>query len=110
MSTPLRADEDPGLQPQRTAFAWNRTSLALLGNVALLLHRDVLDSAFAVPAALGLLIAVAVLTIGQHRRVALRRRPLPRPLALAWQIRALGWSVVLMAGLTGVLLALPWLA
>lgn len=96
----IRGPEDPGLQPQRSALAWSRTSLAVLANAVLILQRDFHDVAVLVPGLLALAIAVATAGIGWQRRAVLRRRPLPARLAASRQVHALGWSVVALSAVT----------
>ncbi|MDF2466830.1 MAG: oxidoreductase [Ramlibacter sp.] len=61
---------DPGLQPQRTALAWNRTTLALAIN-ALLVLRAGLQTGDRALLALGALVGIAAVAIAV---AAMRRR------------------------------------
>ena len=61
---------DPGLQPQRTALAWNRTTLALAIN-AMLILRAGLHSGDKALLALGALVGIAA---GAIATAAIRRR------------------------------------
>lgn len=61
---------DPGLQPERTALAWNRTALAIAVNAALLLRSGVVrGNAFITVAALAMgLLAAGVTIYSTYRR------------------------------------------
>jgi len=96
--------QDPGLQPQRSALAWSRASLALLVNAVLILQRELEGAAVLVPGVLALVIAVVAAGIGWQRRRVLRRRPLPARLAARTQVHVLGGAVVVLCALTVVLL------
>lgn len=96
----LGGPEDPGLQPQRSAMAWSRASLASLANALLILRRDFHEVAVLVPGVLALAIGVATAGIGWQRRALLRRRPLPARLGASTQVHVLGWSVVVLSTLT----------
>ena len=63
-----------GLQPERTALAWSRTSFAVLGNGALLMVREIHGAqvagqiaAVCLAATVALLIALGVALLGQRR-------------------------------------------
>ncbi|MGH3671889.1 MAG: DUF202 domain-containing protein [Pseudonocardiaceae bacterium] len=105
---PQRRSPEDGLQPERTALAWSRTSFGVLGNGALLLVRD-LDHYSGplrlLPAGLAVVIAVATYLAGRQRQRALGRRPLPTELAPRRQVRLIGTSVMLLIVVTA--LALP---
>lgn len=92
-----------GLQAERTALAWTRTSLALLGNGAVLLLRDMRNF----PGRLGmaavgfaLLVAVAAFAIGRHRQRVLTRRPLPDRLTPRLAVHLLAFSVLVLVGIS----------
>jgi uncharacterized membrane protein YidH (DUF202 family) len=58
---------DVGLQVERTAMAWQRTALALGGVSALLVHLADRRPLAAVPGVAGLLVALALLVVAEHR-------------------------------------------
>ncbi|ORA09789.1 DUF202 domain-containing protein [Mycobacterium arosiense] len=91
---------DRGLQPERTALAWTRTSLSIVGSgmLVLLKDRDFSGSsglaarvAIAGPAAV---LALAVYAVGVRRRRALTVRPLPQPVHPRRAVLLVGMSVV----------------
>jgi uncharacterized membrane protein YidH (DUF202 family) len=93
---------DPGLQPQRTALAWNRTALAVCVN-ALLVLRLGEQSHQVLTTVLGIFLLVAAagtVAAGRWRRQALERTPAPGgpPAAM---LAAMVW-VVWLAGVAGV--------
>jgi uncharacterized membrane protein YidH (DUF202 family) len=99
----------PGLQAERTELAWSRTSLGVLANGVLLSVRvfgDAGPGAAAAPIALAVVVAVATVVVGRARGIALRRSPLPVPLAPTRAVPLIGWSVVALATLTGAALLL----
>lgn len=103
-----RRPANDGLQPERTALSWSRTSLGMLGNGALLLLRDVhyyTGPLRLFPAGLAAVITLATYLIGRQRQHLLRRRPLPDQLAPRWQIRVIGTSVLILIVVT--VLTLP---
>jgi uncharacterized membrane protein YidH (DUF202 family) len=88
-----------GLQAERTALAWTRTSFALLGNGALLMLRDLRS----LPGRLGLVavafavtIALVTYMIGLRRQRVLTSRPLPRQLTPRLEVYLLGISVIVL--------------
>ena len=99
----------PGLQAERTGLAWSRTSLGVAANAALLAVRELGSGTHPlgiVPAALAVVIAIATAVYGRRRTAALRRVPLPAPLAPRVAVPLLGWSVAALAVLSGAVLLL----
>lgn len=99
-----------GLQPERTALAWQRTSLALLANGGLFALRApggprIGPGVVLAAALLGLALLVAVL--GRRRERVLSRAQVPHALRPAAEVTVIGWLVAAVC-LGGVLvLALP---
>lgn len=102
-----RRDATDGLQPERTALAWSRTSLGSLTGGALLLlrHTEHYHGPLRLlPALMALVIAAAAYAIGQRRLTALRSRPLPSSRSIRRQVQALGWAVIALTVVTSVVL------
>jgi uncharacterized membrane protein YidH (DUF202 family) len=98
-----------GLQAERTAMAWTRTSLAVLANGALLLlkapHTYAGRWQLAV-AAFGVLIGLATCAVGVRRNRVLLRRPLPRRITARREIPLLGVATIVLCALTAVVLVI----
>jgi uncharacterized membrane protein YidH (DUF202 family) len=89
---------DRGLQAERTALAWTRTSLGLLANGVILLVRDFPESGGPVRmsvAGLAAAIALAVYLVGVRRQRTLCRRPLPQRITPRREVHLVG-ALVLM--------------
>ncbi|MBN9628233.1 DUF202 domain-containing protein [Acidovorax sp.] len=87
---------DPGLQPERTALAWQRTFLALLVNAVLLLRAELINGdsmSWVVCAALGGA-SVVLLAVARRRAEQLRRE---RPGLPRLEIALVTWSTLVMA-------------
>ncbi|MDL5157705.1 DUF202 domain-containing protein [Actinomycetospora termitidis] len=103
----MTSPSDAGLQAERTGLAWSRTSLGAAGNGALLAIREIEHAQLTlalIPAALAVVIAVATAVYGRRRTRALRHAPLPVPLAPSRAVPLLGWSVAVLAVLSGIAL------
>ena len=95
----------PGLQHERTALAWQRTSLAMVANgILLLIHRPLLSHVLLAALAGGL--AVLTFALGRLRRRALRTRPVSAAHAPASFVLAVGIGQALLGLL--VVLSLIW--
>lgn len=98
-----------GLQPERTALSWSRTSFGVLGNGALLLVRELHSypgQSRLVPAVLAVAVALLTYLIGVHRQRVLRRRPLPHRVTARREIQVVGGSIILLIVATAVMLPL----
>jgi uncharacterized membrane protein YidH (DUF202 family) len=100
-----------GLQPERTALAWQRTTLGLLANGGLFALRSAGDVARSVPGVV-LVLAMLVLSfiasfLGWRRERALSRRHVPQRVRPLLEVQLLGWSVVAVCAGAAVVLALP---
>jgi uncharacterized membrane protein YidH (DUF202 family) len=98
---------EAGLQAERTALAWTRTSFAVLGNGALLTVREGLTvraGHTVQPAAVALAVATAVTIylIGRQRQRTLANRPLPQRITARWQVIAVAVTVLALIGVTAV--------
>jgi uncharacterized membrane protein YidH (DUF202 family) len=92
-----RKPPDDGLQPERTALSWSRTSFAALVNGVLLALRDVFQftsSLRVLAIAMAALVAVLTYTVGIHRMRVLGRHPLPARITARRQIYAIGYAAI----------------
>ena len=103
-----RSGQDAGLQPERTALAWTRTSFAVLANGALLMVRNFhgYNGAFRLFAVgLALTFALSTYLIGIRRQRTLARRPLPQRITPRREVYLVGISVLVLILVSA--LALP---
>jgi uncharacterized membrane protein YidH (DUF202 family) len=86
-------------QPERTALAWTRTSLAVLGNGALLMVKNLGGHIGPLRlSAAGLAVAIALLAyaLGIRRQRTLCRRPLPKRITPRREVAVLGTALLLL--------------
>jgi uncharacterized membrane protein YidH (DUF202 family) len=103
--------QDRGLQPERTALAWTRTTLAVATSGVLILLRDrnvfdlLHDPARLVVGGLAMVVAVGVFGLGLRRRRELAVRPIPSSTTARRNITGVGVSVALLSALIVVYLS-----
>lgn len=98
---------ESGMQAERTRLAWSRTALGVLANAALLAVREVgaaRPSAAMIAVALAAVVALATIVVGWQRSLVLRRVPLSTRLAPTLAVPLIGWSVVVLAVVSGMVL------
>jgi uncharacterized membrane protein YidH (DUF202 family) len=100
LSSPGADSREPeGLQAERTALAWTRTSLGVLANGALLMVRHFHGHPGPLRlAAAGLAIALALATyvVGIRRQRTLSHRPLPQRITPRVEVHLLAISVLVL--------------
>ena len=99
---------DPGLQPERTALAWTRTSFAVLGNSVILVIKQ-FPHYRPGPLILAGFTAVVALTaylIGLQRQRTLARRPLSAKITPRREVHVIGALVITLTIVIGVWLFL----
>ena len=101
----------PGLQPERTALAWQRTTLGLLANGGLFALRSIGAPSPVVPslalATALLALAFVVAVLGWRRERVLARSVLPAGLRASREVAVIGWLVVAVCAGGTVVLLLP---
>lgn len=95
-----------GLQAERTALAWSRTSLAVMVNGVLLVLKEPRGDARPIAAGLAAMIAVTVYLVGVRRQRTLTRRPLPERVTARAQVQLVGVAVLVLIVVTVLGLAL----
>jgi uncharacterized membrane protein YidH (DUF202 family) len=98
---------DPGLQPERTALAWARTSFAVLANGILLMLKNFHGPAGPlrlVAAGLAVAFAISVYLIGVRRQTTLGRRPLPRHITPRREVYVVGTAVLVLIAVSALAL------
>jgi uncharacterized membrane protein YidH (DUF202 family) len=100
-----------GLQPERTALAWQRATLGVLANGGLFALRSV---GLPLPLVPSLVLAVALLllalllaVVGRRREGLLAATSVPATLRPDRAVAVVGWAVVLVCAGGAVVLALP---
>jgi uncharacterized membrane protein YidH (DUF202 family) len=104
-STAAPEPRDSGLQGERTALAWTRTSLAFLANGALLTLKNFHGSdrlVGLIPAGLAAALALCTYVIGLQRQRTLRQRPLPTRITPRRQVYLVGTAALLLIIVTAV--------
>ena len=92
-------DPRKGLQAERTALAWTRTSFAVLGNGAVLMIKNLegrVETLQLVAVGLAIGIALLMYLIGAQRQRTLCRRPLPRRIAPRREVYLVGTAVLVL--------------
>jgi uncharacterized membrane protein YidH (DUF202 family) len=89
-----------GLQAERTALAWSRTSLGVLVNGVLLVVKHPRNDAGPLAAGLALIIAVTIYLVGVRRQRTLARKPLPARVTARGQIHVVGVAVLVLVAVT----------
>lgn len=108
MTSVARKGPEDGLQAERTALAWSRTSFGVLGNGALLLLRELHHYSGPLrlaPAALAVVVALITYFIGRRRQRLLCIRPIPSRLVARREIHLIGIAVIALIIVTA--FALP---
>jgi len=95
----------PGLQAERTALAWTRTSLAFLVNGVLLIVKQPHHNEGPLrPIAAGFagIIAVVIYFVGLRRERTLAQRPLPSRVTARADVQLVGIAVLVLITVTAV--------
>ncbi|HUO38333.1 MAG TPA: DUF202 domain-containing protein [Mycobacterium sp.] len=88
-----------GLQAERTALSWTRTSFAVLGNGVLLVLKQLPHYRGTIPllpAAVAAVVASVVYLVGLRRQHLLMQRPLPAKIAPRREVHLIGGLVLLL--------------
>ncbi|TFV60346.1 DUF202 domain-containing protein [Mycobacterium sp. PS03-16] len=103
------APADRGLQAERTALAWTRTSFAVLANGALLMLRDLKHHSAGLGLVAGMfavVIAALIYVMGMRRQRTLLTRPLPRRITPRREVYVLAGAVLVLIAVS--VAALPF--
>jgi uncharacterized membrane protein YidH (DUF202 family) len=92
---------EKGLQAERTALAWSRTSLAVLANGVLLILKHPGESPLRI-AAVGVaaVLTAAIYLVGRTRQRLLARRPLPPRVTPERDVLFVGVAVMVLIVIT----------
>ncbi len=91
-----------GLQAERTALAWSRTSLGVLVNGVLLVLKEPRNDARPVAAGLALVVAVTIYLVGVRRHRALARGFVSERAGGRGQVQFVGVAVLVLITVTAV--------
>jgi uncharacterized membrane protein YidH (DUF202 family) len=106
--TAASVPRDQGLQAERTALSWTRTSFAALANGALLAIRELHGSpgpTGLIPPVLAVIVALCTYLVALQRQRTLSRRPLPRRITARHPVHLVGAAILLLVLVTAI--ALP---
>lgn len=96
---PRPMPEVPGLQAERTALSWERSSFGMIAGGAILLFRQSqpMTAGRAVLATTALLLALLVIGLGRRRKRRIRNAPPGTVPDAGVEVRITGWSVAALA-------------